>query len=299
MFSKSFLRRLPRSRASRTRTGVAIISATVLVLGLGACAGPGSASSSSSSEAKSLRLGIVEGRPATYNVGVVKEVLTEMGYKLETVTMPWDALIPSLQSGKIDVSGGDLWITPARCKNVAFSEPIAFTQNSIAVPKGNPHNIKTLADAARGDLRVGVESGSDSLRQAQVVGVKPAQISTYPDLATLLDALIAGRIDLVPYQDVELALQLVKPAYASSMEMTPATYPVFDDGVQRPYASGVAFNKNLSDLAKQYSEKQTEFFKEQGAKATAMAKEDGLPATGVPKGDESFKMAEYCAHAGA
>lgn len=46
-----------------------------------------------------------------------------IGHRPEFVTMDWGALIPSLMSGKIDVTISDMFITPEREERIAFSNP--------------------------------------------------------------------------------------------------------------------------------------------------------------------------------
>ncbi|ODV41133.1 hypothetical protein AWV79_01035 [Cupriavidus sp. UYMMa02A] len=45
--------------------------------------------------------------------------------------MEFGALIPSLMSHRIDVIAGGMYITDARCKQVAFSEPSAVLKETV------------------------------------------------------------------------------------------------------------------------------------------------------------------------
>jgi polar amino acid transport system substrate-binding protein len=297
---KDSLCRLLGSSASRTKGAGAIATAAVLALGLAACGGPsntGSTDGTSSSESKTIRFGYVAGVDGRFVSEVAKVVFDEMGYKVEEVPMAFEALIPSLQSGRIDAAGSGLYITPTRCLAAAFSEPTQYYANSMAVKKGNPKNLKTDEDIARTGATMGVLAGSDGAKNAMAAGVKESQISTYQDLITLLDAINAGRVDAAPYENVTLGQQLAKPAY-SGLELTPPTNPPFDDGKERPYSAGIAFPKKDTELAKEYSEKQAELFKE-GTKIAEVVKQESVPENSVPKGDGAYTMAEYCAHAGS
>lgn len=242
-------------------------------------------------------MGVSAGHPGGFTNEVAKTVFEEMGYKVELVPMEFSALINSLKTGRIDAAGAGLYITPPRCEAVAFAEPIEYDFNAMAVKKGNPHHIQSNEDIANTGVNVGVETGSDSVRQAEAAGVKETQISTYQDVNTALEAITSGRVDVVPYDNVTLETLLKQPTY-SGLEMTTPYAPVFDDGVKRPYGSAIAFQKDNTELAKKYSEKQTELFKE-GTKVAAIAKDAQIPDISVPKGVEPYKAADYCAHKGS
>lgn len=289
--------RLSRGPASRIFRVLAIGVTAVLATGLTAC-GPSSGSSgdSSSSDSKQIRVGFEAGVPSLVN-DVAEEVFTEMGYKVEMVPMAFDALIPSLQSGRIDAAAGGLFITPPRCQAVTFSQPNMYFLHAFGVQKGNPRNLRTLEDVAKTGATLGVPAGSDEARQAKAKGVKDSQISTYQDVPTALDAVKAGRVDAVAYDNVTLQLELAKPGY-SGLELTEPVNPEFEDGQQRPYAAGIAFPKKDTELAKQYSAKQAEFF-EDGTKAAEFAKKQSVPMESVPKPGDTYTTEDYCAHAGA
>ena len=47
--------------------------------------------------------------------------------KVDAVLTEWGALIPGLKAGRFDVIAAGMYITPERCKQVAFADP----QNQI------------------------------------------------------------------------------------------------------------------------------------------------------------------------
>jgi polar amino acid transport system substrate-binding protein len=300
MFSNKPYDYSPRGPVSQIFRVVAIAILAVFAMGLTACgsasSGSSSGSESPSSASKTIRVGYETGVPSLVN-DVAEEVFTQMGYKVEMVPMTFDALIPSLQSGRIDAAAGGLFITPPRCQAVTFSQPNMYFLHAFGVQKGNPRNLRTLEDVAKTGATLGVPAGSDEARQAKAKGVKDSQISTYQDVPTALDAVKAGRVDAVAYDNVTLEIELAKPGY-SGLELTEPVNPEFEDGKQRPYAAGIAFPKKDTELAKQYSAKQAEFFKD-GTKATEFAKKQSVPAESVPKPGDPYTTEDYCAYAGA
>ena len=109
----------------------------------------------------------------------------------EIQAMDFNALLPSLVSGKIDLIASQLWPTPERLEKAEFTEPVLFNPNAFIVPKTWD---KGYAPEAMSGLRVAVIQGSS---QAKFLG------ENYPDLTLVpydnpdqmqLD-LLAGRVD--------------------------------------------------------------------------------------------------------
>ena len=68
------------------------------------------------------------------------------GSQMEFKSMGFDALIPAVQSGQIDLIAAGLDATPEREKQVAFSDPY-FTQNGyIIIVRKDNDDIKDWAD---------------------------------------------------------------------------------------------------------------------------------------------------------
>ncbi len=84
--------------------------------------------------------------------GVLPDVLREffnreqIAAKIEVVAMPFASLIPSVQSGRIDLMGDAMYIRPARAQVMDFTDIIFYNPESLDVPKGNPLNLHSLAD---------------------------------------------------------------------------------------------------------------------------------------------------------
>ncbi|UCE32127.1 MAG: transporter substrate-binding domain-containing protein, partial [Burkholderiales bacterium] len=74
-------------------------------------------------------------------------VLAKMGFtNIEPVVTEWGSLIPGLNAGRFDIITGGMYITPKRCKNAAFAEPMGEFGDAFIVAKGNPKGIETFKD---------------------------------------------------------------------------------------------------------------------------------------------------------
>ncbi len=58
-----------------------------------------------------------------YSIDLMHHIAREMNYKLEVTECSFDGLIPAVQSGKCDVVGGSMSITPERAKTIDFCDP--------------------------------------------------------------------------------------------------------------------------------------------------------------------------------
>jgi polar amino acid transport system substrate-binding protein len=115
----------------------------------------------------------------------VDGVLTEFG-----------SLIPGLKAGRFDIIAAGMYVNPARCKEIAFSEPSYGIGQAILVPKGNPKGIVDYSSFAdNSDLKLAVMAGAVEGGYAKDSGVGFAQVVSLPDQASLVAAVQAGRAD--------------------------------------------------------------------------------------------------------
>ena len=71
-----------------------------------------------------------------FDIEVAKEVAKRLGVKAEFITPDWDIIVAANWGGRWDVSIGSMTITPARQKNMDFTDPYYYTSGQIFVKKG-------------------------------------------------------------------------------------------------------------------------------------------------------------------
>lgn len=122
---------------------------------------------------------------------LARAMCERMGADCNIQPMDFNALLPSLVSGKIDMIASQLWPTPERVARAEFTDPVLFNPNAFVIGKSWD---KGYTPEAMSGMRVAVIQGSS---QAKFLGVK------YPDLTLVpydnpdqmqLD-LLAGRVD--------------------------------------------------------------------------------------------------------
>ena len=95
-----------------------------------------------------------------YEVDFLTLFAEEYGYKLEIQGMAFDALIPSIASGKCDIGASGITITPERAESLTFTDP-HFETYGVAIIRGEnaaASSAKTLADFE--SAVIGVMNGS-------------------------------------------------------------------------------------------------------------------------------------------
>ncbi|MBU2676022.1 MAG: transporter substrate-binding domain-containing protein [Gammaproteobacteria bacterium] len=103
-----------------------------------------------------IRVGVAEFVPWTmrtksgdligFEVDVAKQIAADMGVSVELKVYEWDAIIPALDKGEIDVIAGGMAITPERALRVNFSRPLALSGVGLATNTMKTQDMKTLDD---------------------------------------------------------------------------------------------------------------------------------------------------------
>ena len=100
-----------------------------------------------------------------FDLDLAEAVIKQMGSKMEFKSMGFDALIPAVQSGQIDMIASGLSANPEREKQVAFSD-VYFDKNGfvIIVNKDND-SLKDWADLE--GKKVGAQVGTEPVKMIQ------------------------------------------------------------------------------------------------------------------------------------
>ncbi|MGE5560240.1 MAG: basic amino acid ABC transporter substrate-binding protein [Chloroflexota bacterium] len=141
-----------------------------------------------------------------FDIDLAAEIAKDLGVEMEVQDMKFDALIPALQTGKINMIAAGFSIKPDRLEVVDFSEPYADAGQSIVVTMNNV--VITKADDLAGK-RIGVQSGTtgdDTITETY----KDATITRYDRFTDAFLDLQNGNLDAVVLD------QPVAQAYVSS-----------------------------------------------------------------------------------
>ncbi|MGH3368018.1 MAG: transporter substrate-binding domain-containing protein, partial [Nocardioidaceae bacterium] len=103
---------------------------------------------------------------------VQQAIWTNLGIETVKATqIDFDSLIPALNAGRFDVVAAGMFITPERCLEAEFSEPMYCAPNAFLVPEGNPDNISDFASVADAGIKLAVLGGAVEGPYAEDAGV--------------------------------------------------------------------------------------------------------------------------------
>jgi polar amino acid transport system substrate-binding protein len=134
-----------------------------------------------------------EGKIIGFDIDLINAIGKKMGYKTITVkSMGFDALIPAINSGNIDVAIAGMTITDARKKQVLFSDPY-YESGLMTIVRKENDTIHSMADLK--GKRIGVQLGTTGALEAEKIeGAKVTNFDT-SDLACI--ELQNGNVDAV------------------------------------------------------------------------------------------------------
>lgn len=157
------------------------------------------------------------------------------------VAAAYGELIPGMQAGRWDFISASLAITKLRCRQVSFSDPILFDGGSFVSLKGAfAKPPKLVADIVAQKLVIGVSAGGAIARFALDAGVDAANIRQFPDNVSIIDGLVAKRIQVAFQNNAGL-----NPVYKQRNLDVDVTFPIADDPTS---GSACAFRPADADL---------------------------------------------------
>jgi len=140
------------------------------------------------------------GRPAGIMPDIMRAFLKKEGIDatLTAVVMPFDSIIPALVSGKADFAANTMFVTPARAKQVLFTDILLYNSEGLFVAKGNPLGIQSLAGLCghTGATYKGtVWTSTLEKASKECPAGKPIDIRLYTSSDLVMQDIIAGRVD--------------------------------------------------------------------------------------------------------
>jgi polar amino acid transport system substrate-binding protein len=138
-----------------------------------------------------------DGTIAGADFELAKLVFDKMGIPaLEGVVTKFGSLIPGLKANRFDAIVAGLYIRPARCEQVAFSEPTTAVGDALVVKAGNPKKLTSFkAVIADPSVKLGGVVGAATAQNAKSAGIPDSQMIMFPDFVSAMAALKSGRVD--------------------------------------------------------------------------------------------------------
>jgi polar amino acid transport system substrate-binding protein len=185
---------------------------------------------------------------------IARVVLGRMGIeRIEGVLTEFGSLIPGLKAKRFDIIAAGMYITPKRCREIAFSNPTYGIGEAFIVKAGNPLNLHSFEDvAANPDARLGVVAGAVELNYASATGVPRDRVVILPDAPSAVEGVEADRVDA--YAGTSLTIQdMLNKADSDQLERAePFTDPVIEGRTVIGYGA-FGFRKEDSALREEFN----------------------------------------------
>lgn len=153
--------------------------------------------------------------------------------EVEGVLAEFGALIPGLKAGRFDVIAAGMYVTPARCREIDFSNPTYCIGEGLLVEKGNPLGLHSYEDVRESGATVGVVAGAVELGYARAVGIPNDRIVIFPDPPSAVAGVQTGRVDAYAGTSLTVHDMLRKAGDPDLAAAEPFENPVIDGRVAR------------------------------------------------------------------
>ncbi len=245
------------------RKGIAVLALGLSALAIGCSEGPSATHGNTLARAQTfgkIRVGYANEAPYAYldpatgtltgeAPAIARTVLAGLGItEIEGVLTEFGSLIPGLKAGRYDIIAAGMYVLPARCREIAFSNPTYSVGESFVVAAGNPRGLNSYADAARSlGATLGVVAGAVQLNYALSSGMPRERVVVFPDPPSALDGVIAGRVDA--YAATALTVNdLLRRAGNPEVERVDPFFDLVVEGkIVRGYGA-FGFRKNDAEL---------------------------------------------------
>ncbi|HEY9700504.1 MAG TPA: basic amino acid ABC transporter substrate-binding protein [Trichocoleus sp.] len=154
-----------------------------------------------------------DGKFEGFDIDLINAVAEAEGLKLDMQGLPFDGIIPALQSGTVDLTISTMTITPDRAKVVNFSRPYFKSGQAIAVKEAN--NDITSYESLKGK-KIAVQIGTVGAEKANAA--QATAVRTFDNTPLALQELLNGNVDAV-IADSPVVLYAIKSGSASGVKV--------------------------------------------------------------------------------
>lgn len=137
------------------------------------------------------------GEVTGFDIDMIKAIAKEEGLEVETKTMPFDGLIPSLTTNSIDAAVAGITIKTSRMESVDFSN--AYYKSGLSILVKNDSKIKSVDDL-KGHL-VATKKATSSVDYLKDHGIKDSDIKQFKNIDEAYQTLETGGVDAVLFDN--------------------------------------------------------------------------------------------------
>lgn len=141
-----------------------------------------------------------------FDIDLMKAIGEAAELNIEFISLPFDGIIPALQSNTVDAAISGMTITAERAQTISFSRPYFKAGLAIAV-QDDTTDIQNFADLE--GKRIAVQIGTTGAQEASTI--EGATVSSFDSASLALQELINGKVDAV-VNDGPVTLYAIKEA---------------------------------------------------------------------------------------
>lgn len=211
---------------------------------------------------------------------VARAALARAGItRVRWVLGDFNALIPDLLAGQIDMIAAGMFVTPERAARVTFSLPTSAVGQGLLVRRGNPRDLHDYASLAeRSEVTLAVLDGAVEHRQLLLLGMPAERLFLVPDVHAGMTAVRKGRVDGLALSGPTVVL--LARQHPDELEAAqPFTQPIIE-GKSVVGLCAFAFRKEDAPLADRVNEQLRAFIGT--PEHLALVQPFGFDATSLP-----------------
>lgn len=188
---------------------------------------------------------IQNGEPTGFAVEFEKAIAAQIGLKATFVATNFASMLPAVKNHRYDTAAFGVLVTPAREKMVAFTKPIGYGQARLVTLKKAP----IASEQGAGGKVIAITQGSALIPLLNRIAPS-VQVKEFPNIASSLNALLAGQVDGL-FTGLATSARLVKQDARLTESQTVTTgvaaYPVAKSNPELLAALNGAITKLIED----------------------------------------------------
>jgi len=173
-----------------------------------------------------------QGNPIGFDVEIAKLIAKELGVKLKINDIEWTGLIPSLQTGKVDLIISGMTRTLTRAKAVSFTDPYFVTGLCALVSKKRSPGLTSVSALNQRGKIIAVKTGTTGDLIAKKRFAK-AQINRFKDETACVREVVTSRADAFVYDQLSVAKHQRQNQESTYALLKPFTYEPFAIAIRK------------------------------------------------------------------
>jgi polar amino acid transport system substrate-binding protein len=141
------------------------------------------------------------GQPAGVSVEMAKAMGKYLQRPIRFENIPFDGLIPSLKTGKIDLVISSMTVTQERSKSIDFSDP--YLKMGLSILANQNSSIQSIADVDKPNITVAVKKATTGHIYA-IQHFHNAKILIFRDSSTCATEVAQGKADCMIYDQISI-----------------------------------------------------------------------------------------------